>query len=117
MDLRPPSDRVKILGVPLGSPTVVPGFIRKKMNVIAASLALAVTIPDGRIGHNIHRVTASACRMTHLLRLIPPADAMMLSRDFDERQSAWFERICNVPCSAAALRQARLPRSLAGIGL
>ena len=55
--------------------------------------------------------------MTHLLRLIPPADAMTLWSDFDDRQSAWFENICIVPRSVAALRQARLPRSLAVLGI
>ena len=88
LDLRLPSDGVKILGVPLGSPTFVANFIRKKMNDIDTSLALEATIPDGRIGHKIHRVTASSCRMKHLLRLIPPADAMTLWRDFDEQHSA-----------------------------
>ena len=93
LDLRPPSNGFKILGVPLRSPAFVANFIRKKMDAIDASLALAATIPDARIGHNIHRVTASACRMTHLLRLTPPAEAMALWRDFYGRQSAWFERI------------------------
>jgi len=115
--LRPTSDGVKILGVPLGASMFVENFIRKKFDAIDASLALAATIPDARIAYNIHRVTASACRMTHLLRLIPPADAMTLWTDFYDRQSAWFEKICNVPRSVAARRQARLPRSLAGLGI
>ena len=86
----------------------VENFIRKTFDAIDASLALAATIPDALIAHNIHRVTASACRMTHLLRLIPSADAMTLWAEFDDRQSTWFENICNVPRSVAARRQARL---------
>ena len=78
LDVRPTADGAKILGVPLGSPGFVENFIRKKFDAIDASLALAATIPDARIAHNIHHVTASACRMTHLLRLIPSADAMTL---------------------------------------
>ena len=54
--------------------------------------------------------------MTHLLRLIPSADAMTLWAEFDDRQSTWFENICNVPRSVAARRQDRLPRSLSGLG-
>lgn len=55
--------------------------------------------------------------MTHLLRLISPADTMKLWRDLDERQSAWIERICNVPRSAATRLQALLPRSRIRLGL
>ena len=108
---------VKILVVPLGSPVFVENFIRKTFDAIYASLSLAATIPGGQIAHNIHRVTASACRITHFLRLVPPADAMTLWADFDDRQSAWFEKFCIVPRSVAARRQARLPRSLAGLGI
>ena len=75
LDVRPSADGVRILGVPPGSPMFVENFIRKRFDAIDASLALAATIPDARIAHNNHRVTASACRMTHLLRLIPPAYA------------------------------------------
>lgn len=73
------------------------------------SLTLAESIPIGRIVHYIHRVTSLACRMTHLLRRIPPDDVMKLWREFDERQSAWFESIFIVPRSTAARRQACLP--------
>ena len=93
----------------------VENFFRKTFDAIDASLALVATIPDARTAHNIHRVTASACRMTHLLRLIPPADAMTLWTEFDDRQSARFEKLCSVPRSVAARRQARQPRSLAGL--
>lgn len=77
-----------ILGVPLGSPAFVSSFIHEKMEAVDASQTLAESIPDGRVATNIHRVTASACRMTKLLRLIPPANAMTQRCDFDERQSA-----------------------------
>lgn len=88
-------------------------------------LTLAASIPDGRIRHNIHRVTSSACRMAHLFRLISLADVMTLWRDFYERQSAWFSihalcrssksRIFNFPRSGAGRLQARPPRSLSGL--
>lgn len=55
--------------------------------------------------------------MAHLLYLIPPADAMTLWRKFDEQKSACFERICNVPRSAAARLQALLPHVFAGMVL
>lgn len=42
---------------------------------------------------------------------------MTLWRDFDERQSAWFQRILNVLRSTHARPQAQLPRFLAGFGL
>lgn len=95
----------------VGSPTFVSTFIRNKVDAIDKSLKLSARIPGGRIGYKIHRVTASSFHMTHLLRLIPRW------RDFDERQSAWFERICNIPLAVAPIIQARLPRSLAGLGL
>lgn len=105
------SERVTILGFPLGSPAFVSSFIRQTMDAIDASLNLTATIPDGCIGHNIDRITALSFRMTHLLRLIPPTDVMNLW------QSAWLERICIVPRSAAARRQELLPRSLSCVGL
>lgn len=69
--MRPPSDGVSILGVPLGSPSFVSNFIRKRMDAIDEPLALSPDITDGRTGHNIQRATASAWRMKNLLRLIP----------------------------------------------
>ena len=69
------------------------------------------------MAHNIHRVTASACRVTHLLRLIPPSEATSRWVDFDDRQSSWFESMSDVPKSETARRQARLPRAMAGLGL
>ena len=64
-----------MLGVPLGSEHFMREFVNGKFDDICKALALAVTIADGRVAHNIHRATASACRVTHLLRLIPPTDA------------------------------------------
>lgn len=105
IDVWPTSDGFKILCVPLVSPEFVSSFIRKKMDAIDAFLTLGATIPEGQIVHNIHRDIAFVSRMTHLLRFIPPAYARTLWQYFDERQSAWFERICNVPRSAAARSQ------------
>ena len=65
LDVRPAADGVKILGVQIRSPVFVENFIRKTFDAIDASLTLAANIPDARIAYNIHRVTASACRMTH----------------------------------------------------
>ena len=117
LDLRPTSAGIKILGVPLGSDAFVQMFVLNKFNEIDESIKLATSINDGRAAHNIHRVTASACRMTHLLRLVPPSEAIRFWTDFDNRQSTWFEKMCNVPRSDAARTQARLPRALAGLGL
>ena len=80
-------------------------------------IKLAITIEDGRASHNIHRATASVCRMTHLLRLFFPVGAAQLWLYFDNRQSIWLETVCDVPRSEAARSQARLPRALAGLGI
>lgn len=69
------------------------------------------------MAHNIHRATASACRMTPLLRLIPNTEVTTLWRDFGNRHSDWFEHMCSVPKTEAARKQARLPPALAGLGL
>lgn len=84
---------------------------------IEKSFASDATILDGWIGYNIHRATALACRMTRLIRLIPPAGATTPWREFDEIQNSWLEHICNVPRLDAERRQARLLRSLTVLGL
>ena len=117
LDIRPPSEGLTTLGVPLGMHAFTDNFLRENFETIDNAIALAVTIQDGRMAHNIHRVTASACRVTHLLRLIPPSDATARWIDFDNRQSSWFESMSDVPKSEAARRQARLPRAMAGLGL
>lgn len=50
--------------------------MHEKMGTLNASLALSAAIPDFRAAYNIHRVTASAGRMTSLLHLITSAHAM-----------------------------------------
>ena len=117
LDVRPTHTGIKTLGVPLGSESFVRDFILAKFNDIDNSIKLAITINDGRAAQNIHRATASACRMTHLLRLVPPSEASHLWKDFDNRQSTWLETMCDVPRSTAARAQARLPRALAGLGV
>lgn len=112
LDLRQTSDGAKVLNVPFGSQTFVFNFIRNIMDAVGKAHALAVMIRDGRIAHNTHRVTASACSMTHLIRLIPTADVMTQLLVFEDRQSSRFERICNITRPAAARHQARLPRAL-----
>lgn len=108
-DVRPPSSGLKILGVPLESTAFVNAFLLDKFEAIDEFIRLAVNIQDGRMAHNIHRATASACRMTHFLRLIPSAEVATLWLDFDNRQPGWFERMCDVPSSDAARTQAHLP--------
>lgn len=96
LEMRLPADGTKTLGVPLGSVECVREFLLAKFDDIYGSIRLAVTIRDGRYTHYIHRVTASACRMTHLFRLIPPAGAASLWRELDAGQSRWFENMCDV---------------------
>ena len=73
LDVRPSDTGIKTLGVPLGSKEFVREFILAKFDEIDISIKLEISINDGRAAHNIHRATASACRMTHLLRLVPPS--------------------------------------------
>lgn len=80
LDVRPPSSGIKALGVPLGSERFVRDFFIGKFNDIDGAISLVITIADGRVAHNIHRAIASACRVTHLLRLISPADGGVVGR-------------------------------------
>lgn len=102
VDLHPPAEGIKTLGVPLGTPAFVRDFILAKFKIIDDAIDLASTIKDGRAAHNIHRVTASPCRVTHLLRLIPPANVSTLWSEFDELQSQWFETMSEVSRSPTA---------------
>ena len=79
------------LGIPLGASTFVDDFLRDKFETIDNAISLTSAIKDGRMAHNIHRVTAAVCRITHLIRLIPPGDVAGRWADVDDRQSAWFE--------------------------
>lgn len=114
LQIRPPSEGIKTLGVPLGFRVFVRGFLLAKFDAIDESIRLAVTIKDGRAARNIYRATASGCRMTHLLPLIPSADSVALWLDFKNLQSLWFEGMCDVPRSAAALP---VPTSPSSVGL
>lgn len=82
--MRPTSDRFKILGVPLGLSAFVFFLIRNNIDAIYVSLTRAANNSNARISHNVHRVTASSCRMSHLLHFIKLADAMTLWRYLDE---------------------------------
>lgn len=108
---------IKALGLPPRTQDFVRDFILAKFKNIGDAIDLAGTIKDSRVAHNIHRVTASSCRATHLLRLIPPADFGMLRSEFYQRQYKWFETMDGVPRGPAARLQSRLPRTLAGLGL
>lgn len=107
LEVRPPSAGIKILGVPLVSERYVRDFFLDKFDGIDAAFALATTIAGGRVAHNIHRATASACLVTHLLRLILSGDVSELWQDFEERQSKWFGDICELPRFNEARRQSR----------
>lgn len=52
------------------------------MDAVNALIALTATILDGRVAQNIHRVTATACRLMNLLRFIPPGNATKQWSDF-----------------------------------
>lgn len=113
LDVHPPNEGIMTLGFPLGSSTFVNTFLLSKLQAIDSAIALAATVSDGHMAQNSHRITASDCRVTHLISLIPPASVARMWTDFDARQSRRFESISGVPNSAAARRQMRLPRALA----
>lgn len=114
--MRPPADGINTLDVPLGSDAYVRSFILAKFDAIEKSPRLAAAIKECRLSHNINRAAASACRTTHLIHLIPPKDASVLWHDFANRQSSWFQDMCDVHRSAVSRSQVQLPRALAGLG-
>lgn len=102
LDVRLPAESLSFLGVLLCSTAFVSGSILHKFDWIDESIRLVATIQDGRIAHNIHWETESACRVTHLLRLIPPESFSTLWQDFGDRQASWSESLCKVPKSESA---------------
>lgn len=117
IDLRPPSDGFKILGVPKGSLKFVTNFISRKMEGIDESLASTRRRNPGRTDR-IQLPPRHPFGWPHDAHTPPYStpEAMTQWRDFLKRQSAWFEVICNITPSVAALGRARPPRSLKGPG-
>lgn len=56
----------------LGAPEYDPAKLEDTLDNINASLTPISIIPDAKIAFHIRRITAWVCRITHLLRLIPP---------------------------------------------
>lgn len=56
---------------PLSSPLFCAAFLDEKMKAVEQSLQETAGIPDARLAYHVHRMTASACRATDLMRVVP----------------------------------------------
>ena len=60
------------LGAPIGSPNFMEKYIREKLKTCKTALAHLDHIPEARMPFHLHRVSASAYRLQHVFRLVPP---------------------------------------------
>lgn len=108
---------LELLGAPIGSDSFMTQYITRKLQNCNSALAHLDHIPEARVRFHLHRVSASACRMQHLFRLVPPTFAFSFAQQFDRDQLKAYERFNSVTLSPSLAAQVRLPFVHGGHGL
>ena len=107
------------LGVPIGSPAFVEQFLSTKLSKLEALFSAIDALDDAQVQLYLLTRSMSICRVTHLMRCLPPTHEL---RNFIDAYSNLLRRsITNLlnreDLTDAAWRQAQLKYSEAGLGL
>ena len=101
--------KIEILSTPTGTPDYINAHVDTKFRSCSETLSLLQEVPDARIKFHLHRMCASACRVQHLFRLIPPRFSMPFAKAFEETQHQYYSKMNDVPLSTSATTQTSLP--------
>lgn len=83
-------------------------FPIESIDECANMLSLIKGIGDARIRFHLHCVCASACKLQHVVKLIPPSVTSALAQRLDDKQNQYYSQSNNAPMTAAARRHAAL---------
>ena len=105
------------LKIPIGSDEYVARSLRKKLDSLKVVVHKIVEMPFKHEAYTLLRNCASECRVTHIMRTIPPRQSEPFIRSFDALLRQGFEKIMGKEVEDRWWRQAQLPPKYGGMGL
>lgn len=87
---------IVFMGAPLVTPKFCADVLLVKLPAMQNSLQLLEGTPNARLAYQVQRMTASAGRFTHRLRIMPPSVLYDVAAKFDAEQALTFAAICDV---------------------
>ena len=117
LQLVPFSSGLTILGSPVGAPHSILHFLHSKLLSMRDMLSSLTSLQHPQAALILLRASLGVCRITHLLRSIPPSSLGPFISDLSALLHTTLEAVLSFPLDERAWAQASLPLSLGGLGV
>ena len=117
LQLVPFSSGLTILGSPVGAPHSILHFLHSKLLSMRDMLSSLPSLQHPQAALILLRASLGVCRITHLLRSIPPSSLGPFISDLSALLHTTLEAVLSFPLDERSWAQASLPLSLGGLGV